>query len=220
MTELSIDSHDFFSSEPISIFPGDESLKGIFALLRHIDGRYLSRYSLIGDESYKPSLENIVKAFEVDYSYVIVYKAEITFQFNQFFIATNYSIQNGYVEGESHTYIKSWDLIGVDNNGNERIIDKHTDFQLCPTIINCDHAITKTFQIANPRPFKKYILRQYENSYPEFTYLLVRYIDFFGILCSENSSKACYFPHIKRTCQINHRLRIDFSFSFLFLSIL
>ena len=119
------------------------------------------------------------------------------------------------------TYIKSWDLIGVDDNGNERIIDKHTDFQLCPSSDgHCDQAITKTFRIANPKPFKKYILRQYENSYPGYTYLLVRYIDFFGILCSENSSKACYFPHIKRTCQINHRLRIDFSFSFLFLSIL
>ena len=189
----------FFNTELISIFPTDESLKGIFAYLRYLDGAYNSRYSVSGD--VVNNIDEIVQAFESQQGYINTKnEPEITFSFKTNFIATNYTIASAYEDGVDHTYMKSWNLIGVDDNDNEHIIDSQTDYQFCEGSDGyCREKFVRTFQIKRPKAYKNYILRSLKNS-KNTKYLVIRFFDFYGVLCSNETNRVCYFPHYRNTC--------------------
>ena len=213
MSDISINKASFFNSELLAVFPTkDDSLKGVFAFLRFLDGNYESRYQLEANLTYG-QIENIVQAHETEH--LLIYttddKPEITFVFHDSFIATNYSMQNAYEQNVGHSFISSWNLIGVDDSGIEHILDSHQNFKLCGNSKSCTLNYTKTFQIKKPRKFKKYILRSLKNSVG-YKYLIIRYFDFYGILCSNNSN-VCYFPHYRKTCVQKQSLNIVISYT-------
>ena len=213
MSDISINKTSFFNSELLALFPTkDDSIKGIFAFLRFLDGTYKSRYKIEGDLQYG-KVEYIVQAHETEHYLITTTenKPEISFLFDDYFIATNYSMQNGYEPKSPHSFMSSWNLIGVDDSNIEHIIDSHKNFKLCGNSQYCDLNYTKTFQIKKPAKFKKYILRSLENSVG-FKYLIIRYFDFYGVLCSNNSN-VCYFPHYRKTCIQKQRLNIVISYT-------
>ena len=121
-------------------------MKGVFAFLRFLDGDYESRYQIEGDVTQN-KVENIVQAHETEYSWITTTdeKPEIAFLFDDYFIATNYSMQNAYEPNIYHSFISSWNLIGVDDSGIEHIIDSHHNFKLCGNSQSCNSNYTKTF---------------------------------------------------------------------------
>ena len=199
MSESNVFTADFFNTEHQSIYPSPDSLKGIFAYLHFLDGKYFSRYKIDG-EIERGSLQNIVQAFESSYDFLYTSdnNPQITFTFDDYFIATNYSMSNAYEPNYQHSFIKSWQLIGVSDDERQHIIDSHSNIDLCGSSY-CTDTYVKTYQIKKPAAYKKYILKSIRNSDSNNLYLIIRFFDFFGILCSSGGTK-CYFPHYIRTC--------------------
>ena len=200
MTGDDVFNIEFFNTNILSIYPTTDSLKGIFAYLRFLDGNYFSRYHLEGDIALG-NIEDLVKAFESQHYYIRTSdeKPQITFSFDDYFIATNYTMTSPNEPNHDHSFIKSWHLIGVSEDQKEHIIDSRSD-DLCGKI-SCKNLYTKTYPIKKPAAYKKYILKSIENS-ANNPYLLIRFFDLFGSICSNNETK-CYFPQYKRTCSNN-----------------
>ena len=190
MTTTKIQNPSFFNEENIAIFPEEDSMKGIFAYLRYLDGKYLSRYTIEANLGYgEPS--DIVMFYDTDQKYIHTEPGtyDINITFNTLFYPTHYSIANAEpTEYSTHSYTKDWDLIGIDDR-KEHILDKQRDIKFCENI-TCNKSIPKTMKIKKPRPFTKFSIRAKEgsNSFSEENnYFILKSIDFFGVLCSSKS---------------------------------
>ena len=155
MSENDVFTAEFFNTEIQAIYPSSNSLKGIFAYLRFLDGDYFSRYQ-IHAEIASGNIENLVKAFESQHYFLYTNddNPQITFTFDDYFIATNYSMGNAYQPSTFHTFIKTWELIGVSDDQTEHVIDSHSNIDLCGAS-GCNDYYIKTYQIKKPAAYKK-----------------------------------------------------------------
>ena len=213
MSNSAINNISFFNSENIAIFPKDESMKGIFAFLKYLDGSYESRYKIEANTSYGVS-SDLVKYFDTSEGYVLTSagKYDINITFQTLFYPTHYSLVNaGSDSVGSHTYNKDWDFVGIDDEDNEYILDRQRNNTFCDNYV-CQNSIIKTLEIKRPMAFKKFVLRTMKggNSYSENgkDYFILKAIEFFGILCPQNSE--CHFFR-RHTCgskifSINNKL--------------
>ena len=202
MSGTEITDIGFFKTERIAIFPENQSMKGIFAYLKYLDGEYESRYSIYADLSIgQPS--DIVRYFETSQNHVVTKtgKYDITITFNDSFYPTHYSIVNAGTDrsNESHTYNKDWDFVGVDDDNTEFVLDRQRNNYFCEKAI-CAEKVIKTIQIKRPKSFKKFIIRSMDGgnslSNGNSTYFILKAIDLFGVLCPQNS--ICFFD--EKTC--------------------
>ena len=190
-----IEGISFFQNESIGIFPDGNSLKGIFAYLKYLDGEYTSRYSL---ESVAGSsgFENIIKPADSSQSFYNTAAGhyDISVTFTGLFLPTHYTIVNANYDGVfEHSFNKAWKLIGVDNS-HEVILDHQKGIEFCDGKTLCSNSVIKTFKVKNPKAHRTLILRADIGSNSEgYNYFIVRYIEFFGILFPPNSNgpKLC-----------------------------
>ena len=207
MSDSSVINSSFFNSERIAIFPETNSMNGIFAYLKYLDGEYGSRYTIEANLSVGNPFD-LVSYHDTEQSYVYTKKGEydITVTFNtSFFYPTHYSIVNagtGKEDNGAHSYNKDWDFVGIDDNLKEHLLDRQRNNTFCDKNL-CSERITKTMIIEKPKAFKKFILRTIKggNSNYEINgsdYFILKAIEFFGILCPENSN--CNVKY--KTCNI------------------
>ena len=183
-----------------------------------MDGDYKTRYSITGSVAYG-DLDNIAKYHTSPNSFIYTENSipEISFSFRDYFIGTNYSLVNAYYPSDSHSFMTDWHLIGVSDDDSEHIIDSRSGIELCGTGMKmCNKQYIKTYQIKRPRAFKKIILRSKGNS-DQRNYLILGYIDFYGVLCSSDKTRACYIPRYGNTCL---RKRFGFFHPSIFISII
>ena len=120
-----IQNSSFFNEENIAIFPEKDSMKGIFAYLKYLDGNYQSRYSIEANLTYgEPS--DIVMFYDSDQKYIRTERGnyDVNISFNTLFYPTHYSIANAEQSenNETHSYNKDWDFIGIDDDDMKEYI--------------------------------------------------------------------------------------------------
>ena len=169
--------------------PGSDPMYGIFASLKDIDGKYESRYKIIGEFSgMKPN--SFCRYYESNISTFFAYSNKVKIVFKYPIKITNYS----FVLSQGHSYSHTWELYGIDRNG-EHIVDNQTNLNLCDRAEYCndDTLANKIYQIkvANPGFFRQYTFKS-GNTSRVLKYFQLRSMDFFGI--SD--------PSFINTCQI------------------
>ena len=161
---------------------------GIFASLKALDGRYQSRYKIIG-ENGGTQPNSFYSYYDNDISAQFIYGNAFKIVFSYPIMITNYSIALAI----DRSYSKSWSIYGIDNSG-EHLVDRKTDVNLCNnaqycrdmTYINQIHF----FDVSHPRAFKTYLFKDFNTS-RGFTDFAFRSMEFFGIsLSSINSCKV------------------------------
>ena len=203
MSQSTVNNISFFNSENIAIFPEKQSIKGIFAYLKYLDGEYESRYKIEGETEYG-TVSDLVMYFDTKQDHVHIKNGfyDITITFKTLLYPTHYSIVNAGLDSTGHhTYNKAWDFIGVDADNNEFVLDQQRDIAFCDDSV-CSESVIKTMEIKRPKAFKKFIIRALKNSnsQPNNDYFILKAIEIFGVLCPDNSE--CRFIKY-RTCNSN-----------------
>ena len=120
----------------------NDPMYGIFAALKDLDGKYESRYKIIGTNGVT-EYNSFYRYYEVDSSSYFSYQNEIEIFFKFPIKITNYSFVLSY----GHSYSHTWEMYGIDKNG-EHLVDKQTNLDLCSGAQHCyDNTLaTKTIK--------------------------------------------------------------------------
>ena len=163
---------------------GVNESRGIFALLKSVDHKYFSRYS-IAATLQEGKNEGYVNYAEKGASMQQTTDSEpyVTVTFRTPMIVTSYMIVNAYYK-INRTYPTAWNITGRYYDEQEIELDSQKGIKFCE-LTNCE-GIVKSFKIASPKMITSFTIKGTSNSAGN-SYLIISSFDLFGKLCHDMS---------------------------------
>jgi len=180
-----------------TILPQGNNTKGLFAVLKFIDGSYFSKYYV--NATFKEgNTTGLVSFYENGHSlqYTIDSEPQFEVTFDFPFYLTHYSFMNAYYI-YYNTYPIEWKIYGKNNGGIEREIDHRSGYFFCgENQTHCPPTI-KTFSVNKPGIYTSFTIKGIGNS-DLHPYLILSSFDFFGSICA-----------IQKSCRVNKEQSIS-----------
>ena len=199
-----------FEDQPISVLPRNSStLKGLFNMLKEVNGEYGSRYNITGQGRLSDTVDCIDKMNHTGRYWSINDYYNISFSFDSPLFVTHYSIMNASPQNDN-SYPKAWDLFGLDDSGRRHLIDSRAE----QNFGDRKYEVVKTFSTRARKAYRKILWVQNVNSDGN-NWVTLKHMDFFGILCGKTGD--CKIPLFFGTCHAKYYHSFSISHSFVML---
>ena len=161
------------------------SSKGIFAVLRAIDHKYFSRYSILANLA-NGTINNLVNYHEngVSMQYTTNKEPYIYVNLSEPMIIRGYMIVNAFYS-VVRTYPTAWKITGRYKNEEEFPVDSKSGIAFC-TGTRCDDGYIKTYKLNTPKKVTSLTIKGISNSENK-PYFILSSFDLFGVMFNDRT---------------------------------